>query len=181
VIALPFPPRLTPPSSAVRTAYLVGEQADMVHRGADTSWLARASADFDAFVAERVGVRERWGVPSEILWFTSSDYYIGTLVIRHQLTGDEGGGHIGYHVVYPWQRQGHATSMLREGLVRARELGIERVLLTVAPDNEASRKAIERNAGIADGMNHESELRFWIETRTTGEQAPLPKGSAALP
>ena len=149
------------------TAYLVGEQADMVYRGADTSWLAAASADFDAFVAERVGVRERWGVPSEVLWFTSGCYYIGSLVLRHRLTDDEGGGHIGYHVVYPWQRQGHAASMLREGLTLARTLGIERVLLTVAPDNEASRKVIVRNGGIADGMNHESEMRFWIDTRTT--------------
>ena len=167
MIVLPSPPRLTPPSTAVRTAYLVGEQADMVYRGADTSWLAAASADFDAFVEERVGVRERWGVPSEILWSTSGCYYIGSLVLRHQLTDDEGGGHIGYHVVYPWQRQGHAAAMLREGMTLARTVGIERVLLTVAPCNEASRKVIVRNGGIADGMNHESEMRFWIDTRIT--------------
>lgn len=90
----------------------------MLHRGSDASWLQTASLDFDGFVAARVGVRQRWDVPSELFWFTSGEYYIGSLVIRHQLTDDEGGGHIGYHVVYPWQRQGHATQMLRDALVK---------------------------------------------------------------
>ena len=164
MITLTSPPRLTAPSSSVKTSYLVGEQADMIHRGSDTSWLGAASEDFDAFVAERVGVRERWGVPSELLWFTSGEYYIGSLVIRHRLTEDQGGGHIGFHVVYPWQRQGHATVMLREGLAIARTLGIDRALLTVAPDNKASRVVVERNGGIASGLNHENDIRFWIDT-----------------
>jgi RimJ/RimL family protein N-acetyltransferase len=83
---------------------------------------------------------------------------------RHRLTDEEGGGHLGYHVVYPWQGQGHATAMLLEGLERARAVGIERFLLTVAPDNEASRKVVERHGGIADGLNHEAEMRFWLDT-----------------
>ncbi len=171
MISLALRPRLTKPSLAVKTSYLVGEQADMLHRGADTSWLSAASLDFNAFVAERTGVRERWGVPSELFWFTSGDYYIGSLVLRHRLTDDEGGGHIGYHVVYPWQRQGHATAMLLEGMERARAVGIERVLLTVAPDNDASRKIVERQGGVADGLNHESEMRFWLDKQVG---APTP-------
>ena len=136
----------------------------MLHRGSDTSWLRVASRNFDAFVAERQGVRERWGVPSEVWWFTSDDYYLGTLVIRHRLTEDEGGGHVGYHVVYPWQRQGHATTMLQRALVKCKALGIERALLTVAPENAASLVVVQRNGGIADGINHEGELRFWVDT-----------------
>lgn len=50
----------------------------------------------------------------------------------------------------------------------ARTVGIERVLLTVAADNEASLKVVKRSGGIADGMNHESEMRFWVDTRITG-------------
>ncbi len=136
----------------------------MLHRGSDTTWLHAASCDFDAFVANRVGVRQRWCVPSELFWFTSGEYDIGSLVIRHQLTNDKGGGHIGYHVVYPWQRQGHATQMLRDALVKCSALGIESALLTIAPENTASLTVMRRIGGIADGVNDEGELRFWIET-----------------
>ncbi len=135
----------------------------MIHRGSDTSWLAAASRDFDGFVAERVGVQERWGVPSEVFWFVSGEYYLGSLVLRHRLTDDQGGGHIGYHVVYPWQRQGHATGMLAQALIKANNLGIEKALLTVAPDNTASHLVIRRNGGVAAGINHEGEMRYWIE------------------
>ena len=57
------------------------------------------------------GVRTRWAVPSTMYWYVSGEHYLGTLVIRHELTPElaEVGGHIGYHVVVPWQRQGHAT------------------------------------------------------------------------
>ena len=164
MITLQEPPALTTPSVRVRTSYLVGEQADMMRRGSDTAWLREASLDFDRFVADRVGVKQRWGVPSELLWFASAEYYIGSVVLRHRLTEDEGGGHIGYHVVYPWQRQGHATQMLRSALGKCATLGIARALLTVAPDNQASLTVVRRNGGVADGINHEGELRFWVDT-----------------
>ncbi|GAA1975576.1 hypothetical protein GCM10009798_41060 [Nocardioides panacihumi] len=44
---------LTAPTSRVKTSYLVGEQADMVHRGSSPDWLADAGRDFDGFVADR--------------------------------------------------------------------------------------------------------------------------------
>jgi predicted acetyltransferase len=164
MIQLPTPLSLTTPHNLVKTSYLVGELADSIHRGRSTDWLRAASIDFDGFAAERAGVRERWGVPSQVFWYTSGEYYIGSLVLRHRLTEDEGGGHIGYHVVYPWQRNGHATRMLRLALNACADLGIPRALLTVSPDNPASVTVVERNGGIPDGLNHEGELRFWIDT-----------------
>lgn len=162
MIELAEPPALTTPSARVKTSYLVGEQADVLHRGTDPRWLREASRDFDGFVADRVGIRERWGVPSEVFWFTSAEYYIGSLVIRHRLADNEGGGHIGYHVVLPWRRQGHATRMLALALEKCHGLGIDRMLLTVAPDNAASLEVVRPNGGVPDGINHEGELRLWI-------------------
>jgi hypothetical protein len=103
MIELPEPPRLCWPTTAVRTSYLVGEQADCLLRGTPTDWLSAASADFDGFVAERRGVLTRWDVPSTLFWYVSGEFYLGTLVIRHRLTPElaEVGGHIGYHVVRP--------------------------------------------------------------------------------
>lgn len=164
MIRLDDPPRLVPPTTAVRLSYLVGEQADCLKRGTPTDWLDAASADFDAFVAERLGVRHKWGVPFTTFWYVSGPYYIGSLAIRHELTPEllQVGGNIGYHVVAPWLRQGHATRMLANGLEEARALGLDRVLLTCRAENEPSGKVIVANGGVADGETR-GELRFWID------------------
>jgi predicted acetyltransferase len=163
VIHLPDAPRLMWPTVAVRTSYLVGEQADCLLRGTPADWLGPASEDFAGFVAERRGVRTRWEVPSTVFWYISGEYYLGTLVIRHQLTPElaEAGGHVGYHVVAPWRRQGHATRMLTAGLLECRRLGIGQALLTCDPGNEPSRKVILANGGVPDGRKR-GEDRFWI-------------------
>jgi predicted acetyltransferase len=51
--------------------------------------------------------------------------------------------------------------MLAAGLTRCRELGLERVLLTCATDNEPSRRVILANGGVPDGQAG-GEYRFWI-------------------
>jgi len=135
---------------AVRTSYLVGEQADCVISGAPVDWLGPASEDLPSYVAELRAVRRtRWGVPSSEFWYVSGEYYLGTLVIRQRLTPElaEAGGHVGYHVVVPWRRQGHATRMLAAGLVGCRRLGLSEVLLTCDPGNEPSRRVIPPTAG----------------------------------
>jgi predicted acetyltransferase len=168
VICLPEVPALRWPTVAVRTSYLVGEQADCLLRGTPTDWLGPASEDFAGFVDERRGVRVRWGVPSTVFWYIAGEYYLGTLVVRHELTPElaEVGGHIGYHVVAPWRRQGHATRMLAAGLAECRRLGLGRVLLTCDPGNEPSRKVIVANGGVPDDRKR-GEDRFWITLGTT--------------
>ncbi len=169
MITLREPAHLRSPTAAVRVSYLTGEQADCLLRGTDTDWLGPASDDFDDFVAKRCGVSIRWDVPSTVLWYVSGEHYLGTLVIRHELTSQlaEVGGNVGYHVVAPWRRQGHATRMLAAGLVECRRLGLDRVLLTCDPENVASRRVIAANGGQPDG-NSAGEDRFWITL--TGDQ-----------
>ena len=163
MITLAQPPALVWPTTAVRKSYLAGERADCLLRGAPTDWLGPASEDFDGFVAERRGVRIRWHVPSTVFWYVSGEHYLGTLVIRHRLTPTlaEAGGHVGYHVVAPWRRQGHATRMLAAGLTECRRLGLKQILLTCAADNYASRRVILANGGVPDGRAR-GEDRFWI-------------------
>jgi predicted acetyltransferase len=154
MITLPGAPALREPSEHVRLSYLVGEQADRRSRGEDTEWLAKASTDFAGHVRRFQGVQMRWGVPSTVYWYCAGEYYLGTLVLRHELTPDlaEAGGHIGYHVVLPWQRQGHATRMLAEGLARGRDLGLDRVLLTCDRENEASRQVTSATGACPTDM-----------------------------
>jgi predicted acetyltransferase len=164
MIALVQPPVLMPPTPRVKVSFLVGEQADCVVQGTPSDWLDEAAYDFDAYVADQVGVRTRWGVPATVFWYVSDEYYLGSLVIRHELSEDlaKTGGHIGYNIVAPWQRQGHATRMLAQGLVQARSFGMPRVLLTCAAENVASRRVIIANGGRLDAAGTGDD-RFWID------------------
>lgn len=158
------------PTTAVRESYLSGELADSLDRRSLTDWLGPAGEDFESYVAERRGVRTRWGVPTTIYWYVSGVHYLGTLVIRHRLTPElrVSGGHVGYHIVPPWRRQGHATRMLAAGLVECRRLALHRVLLTCDTGNEPSRRVILANGGVPDGETR-GEQRFWI---TLGDAGP---------
>jgi predicted acetyltransferase len=157
------PPRLQPPTTAVRESWLAAERAHCEESGASTELLIQATADFAALVALRQGTPRWWGVPTTILWYISGPHYVGELVIRHELTPElaQAGGHIGYSIAPQWRRQGHATRMLAEGLQRCRELGLGLVLLTCRADNEASRRVILANGGVPDGPA-DGEDRFWI-------------------
>jgi predicted acetyltransferase len=163
VISLAEPPALQWPTTAVRESFLAGEREDSRDRGLPAGWLGPAAEDFGTYVAEQRGVRVRWQVPSTVFWYVSGQHYLGTLVIRHRLTPElaEAGGHVGYHIVPAWRRQGHATGMLADGLVECRRLGLSRVLLTCDIDNEASRRVILANGGVPDGQAR-GEDRFWI-------------------
>jgi predicted acetyltransferase len=157
------PPRLSWPTTVVRDSYLAGERADGLANGTRLDWLDQAADDFPGFVCERRGVHTRWGVPCTVFWYVAGREYLGTLVVRHRLTPElaQLGGHVGYHVVLPWRRQGHATRMLAAGLAECRALGLDRVLLTCDAGNEPSRRVILANGGVPDGrFGHED--RFWI-------------------
>jgi predicted acetyltransferase len=105
-------------------------------------------------------------VPVTELWWVDGDEFLGRVGIRHRLSPAllETGGHIGYDVRPSARRRGHATAMLREALLVARGLGIERVLVTCDVDNIGSRTVIERNGGVLED-EREGKLRFWVSTR----------------
>ena len=105
-------------------------------------------------------------VPATELWWVEGDEFLGRTSIRHRLTPMllEIGGHIGYDVRPSARRRGHATAMLGQALDVARELGIERALITCNVDNVGSRTVIERNGGVLED-EREGKLRFWVTTR----------------
>lgn len=110
--------------------------------------------------------RPAWRVPDTELWWVEGEVFLGRIVVRHRLTPRllEVGGHIGYDVRPSVRRQGHATAMLRRALDVARELGIERALITCDTGNIGSHTVIERNGGILED-ERDGKLRFWVSTR----------------
>lgn len=117
--------------------------------------------------AKGLGLPEGW-VPASTFWLIDGDEYIGNINIRHRLTETlkKRGGHIGYAIRPSMQGKGYGTEMLRLALQKAKDLGIDRVLITCNKNNSASRRVIEKNGGILQDeidVDGEPMLRFWIE------------------
>ena len=125
------------------------------------------SAYVDGLLADtREGTARPDGyIPSTHLWWVEGTTYLGRVHIRHRLTPALRivGGHIGYRVVPPHRRQGHATAMFAAALPIAAAIGIECALVTCDTDNVASKKVIERAGGLFED-EVDGKLRFWVPT-----------------
>lgn len=134
--------------------------------------ISELESDFDGYV-ERERSKARGEnlpegyVPETILWLIDNDEFIGKAGIRHVLTEhlQKTGGHIGYDIRPSKRKQGYGTHILRLALLKAKEMGITRALLTCDPLNSGSRKIIEKNGGVLqeDAPGYSEKLRFWID------------------
>jgi predicted acetyltransferase len=106
-------------------------------------------------------------VPVTELWYVERRRYIGTVMIRHDLTPQlrRDGGNIGYHVVPGHRRQGHATAMLSAACSECLHRGMSELLLTCSPDNVGSRRVIEANGGALQSES-DGVLRYLIDLRS---------------
>lgn len=102
-------------------------------------------------------------VHSDQYWITDGDALVGFIQLRHRLNDLllEEGGHIGYSVRPSRRREGHASRALGLVLARARELGIDRVLITCNEDNVASARTIESHHGELEDIRN-GKRRYWI-------------------
>jgi predicted acetyltransferase len=112
-------------------------------------------------------------VPSSVYWLVRGETTIlGMLCLRHGLNERlrQHGGHIGYSVRPSERGKGYATRMLALALDKARQRGLERVLLTCNKTNRASARVIEKNGGVLEGerpimLRGEPRMScyYWIE------------------
>lgn len=171
-------PELVSPSSRYRQSFIgaVREaQASGSGLGDTLKWdVTEMAADFDSVLADLRRYEPGNELPegfvhSEYLWLVHGDTYLGRASLRHTLNERlrEFGGHIGYEVRPSARRQGHGKTLLRLTLERARELGLERALVTCDADNLGSRGVIEGNGGVLEAevmvSDHPKLLRrYWI-------------------
>lgn len=110
-------------------------------------------------------------VHNDLFWIIDDGEVVGFVSFRHELNEwlRHFGGHIGYSVRPTRRRQGYASAGLALALDRARELGLESVMLTCDDDNAGSYRTIEGAGGVlqdvvdAAEQGHPRLRRYWIE------------------
>lgn len=108
-------------------------------------------------------------VPQTTYWLIDNDEFIGRVSIRHTLTESllKEGGHIGYDIRPSKRNMGYGKRILELSLPKAKELEIDKVLVTCNETNTGSKKIIEANGGILEnsiemGEGKPAKLRYWI-------------------
>lgn len=109
-------------------------------------------------------------VRSSTFWLVSGRRIIGVSRLRHRLSPEleREGGHVGYDIRPAERRKGYGTLILELTLAKARDIGLDRVLLTCDADNVASAKIIEKNGGRLAGQSVSTRSgkqisQYWIE------------------
>lgn len=110
-------------------------------------------------------------VPETVLWLVKDKEYIGSVDIRHRLNWhlEKWGGHI-HIIIRPGRRKkGYGHRALKMALSYANHLGLDKVLLTVSPDNDKAIKAIEEAGGeLQDETKATDQFprrkRYWLST-----------------
>jgi len=114
-------------------------------------------------------VYEKGFVPATIYFLIDETNKIyGALHFRHHLNDYllRTGGHIGYGIRQSERQKGYAGKMLSLALPIAKQLGLDRVLITCDKDNAGSAKTIIKNGGVFENEIYEEEKitqRYWIE------------------
>jgi predicted acetyltransferase len=109
--------------------------------------------------------------PFSSYWYLREDGKIVAVSrIRHSVNDwiNRSVGHIGFDVRPSERRKGYATLLLRETLIKAKQMGHTEVLLICDADNIASTKVIERNNGVfcdvIDSLfSGRRAKRYWIQ------------------
>jgi predicted acetyltransferase len=135
--------------------------------------------DFDALLAtlrrNAEGIDLPGGfVPNSTFWLVREGREIvGVSNLRHRLTETllREGGNIGYGIRPSARRNGFGREILRQTLLRARNVGLSRVLVTCGKQNTGSVRIILGNGGVFESeefMPDRGEIvrRYWIEIGT---------------
>lgn len=95
---------------------------------------------------------------------------IGGFNLRHTLKGDliNYGGNIGFLIRPSERKKGYGVTMLSLALEKAREIGLDKVLISCRNDNIGSAKIIEKNGVIYDSNYYDEKLkkmykRYWVD------------------
>ncbi|HEY1624118.1 MAG TPA: GNAT family N-acetyltransferase [Streptosporangiaceae bacterium] len=165
--------RLRPLRSSDETAVIAGQQALLAGDGFTFALDYQAGMPWDSYL--RLLDRQRRGdrlpagfVPATFLGAAADGQLVGRASIRHELNDHlkAEGGHIGYAVLPEHRRHGYATEILRQSVIIARSVGVDRVLVICEDSNVGSATVIERCGGQLDSVDTvggRPVRRYWID------------------
>ena len=109
-------------------------------------------------------------VPETILWMVKEKEFIGSFNIRHRLNWhlEKWGGHINFLIRPSMRGKGFGKKILRKGMPCACFLGVDKVLITVDPNNPAAIKTVESSGAVFDDETQATEKfparrRYWLD------------------
>ncbi|HLX56339.1 MAG TPA: GNAT family N-acetyltransferase [Ktedonobacteraceae bacterium] len=166
---------LVEPSLVYKDSFIEGVR-EFQAEGRELSYdLNRISENFGAFLRQLRDDGEQAKIPADRVpashfWLIDGDEYVGRLTLRHELNETllSWGGHIGYLICPSKRMRGYGKEILRLGLIKAKERGLRRVLVTCDEDNIGSMKIIEHNGGKLENIvvvndSPVRKMRFWID------------------
>ncbi|WP_417100591.1 GNAT family N-acetyltransferase [Hominenteromicrobium sp.] len=116
--------------------------------------------------SEQEGIVDGWKVPSTTFWLYADGIPVGFGSVRHFLTETlrKAGGNIGYGIAPAFRGKGYGKELLRLLLNEAKEMGIDKVLVTILLDNIASQAVAIANGGVVTERTDE-RVFIWIDTK----------------
>lgn len=114
-------------------------------------------------VANGIGLEE-WMVPQNIYWLYIDGLPVGMGKLRHYLNDKlrEEGGHGGYSILPSRRNKGYGKLLLRMLIDNAKDMKIERLLLTVQNHNTLSIKVALANNGRIEKVDTQRHF-IWID------------------
>ena len=115
--------------------------------------------------SEQEGIVDGWKVPSTTFWLYADGIPVGFGSVRHFLTETlrKAGGNIGYGIAPAFRGKGYGKELLRLLLNEAKEMGIDKVLVTILLDNIASQAVAIANGGVVTERTDE-RVFIWIDS-----------------
>ena len=101
----------------------------------------------------------------------SDNKLVGIINFRHELNDllFQFGGHIGYSILPEERQKGYGKVMTMLAVEKAREFGLERIMITCEKKNAGSAKIIQGCGGILENeaIRQDGEIvqRYWIKLR----------------
>ena len=107
-------------------------------------------------------------VPDTTYVLVDEDVYVGVFNLRHCLNDflREGPGHIGYCISQKYRGKGYATKGLELTLIKARQMCIHEVYMSVNKDNPASLRVQIKNGAY---IHHENEKKYFTRVNAVEE------------
>lgn len=136
-------------------------------------------ADFETFIKELSAEKgyphqpyQDWvePVPETIVWLVKDGTYIGTVDIRHRLNWhlEKWGGHVHFSIRPSMRGKGFGMKILKKAMPIINYLGIDKALLTIAPDDDVSIRIVEACGGEFEDETQATDKfpamrRYWLD------------------